>query len=342
MGRCLHRPEFKSFFPGVDVGIDPYLKKVVAARTQHHSAQEATNTINNGNDMEHREQIIALGFFDGVHLGHQALVAQCLRLAEARGAEPAAITFQRHPQALFTPDPPALINTTEDREALLKAYGIRKVYALPVTKEVMSTNWQAFLEQRMALGAAGFVCGADFRFGARGEGSAETLAAFCRERGLPWVVVPDQLRDGARISSTRIRQLLEAGNAEKAAEYLGHPHRFTGTVVPGKQLGRTIGIPTANLRLPGELLVPKFGVYACRAYAAGKWYPAVTNVGTRPTVNGQDVTVEPWLLDFSGDLYGQELTLEFCQFLRPEEKFPSLDALKQAILRDAEATRKLV
>lgn len=292
--------------------------------------------------MEYRKQIIALGFFDGVHLGHQALVAQCLRLAEARGAEPAAITFEKHPQSLFVADPPALINTTADRVALLKSYGIQKVYALPVTEEVMSTDWRVFLRQLMDLGAVGFVCGADFRFGSRGEGTAEKLASFCREQDLPCVIVPDQLRDGARISSTRIRQLLEEGKAEKAAEFLGHPHRFTGVVVPGKQLGRTIGIPTANLRLPGELLVPKFGVYACRALAHGKWYPAVTNVGTRPTVNGSDITVEPWLLDFSGDLYGKELTLEFNAFLRPEEKFPSLDALRQAILRDAEATRKLV
>jgi len=300
----------------------------------------APNTKNNGNDMEYRKQIIALGFFDGVHLGHQALVAQCLRLAEDRGAEPAAITFQKHPQSLFTSNPPALINTAADREALLRSYGIRTVYTLPVTREVMSTDWQTFLGQLMDLGAAGFVCGADFRFGARGEGTAEKLAAFCRERSLPCVIVPDQLRDGIRISSTRIRQLLEAGNAEKAAELLGHPHRFTGTVVPGRQLGRTIGIPTANLRLPGELLVPKFGVYACRAFAGGKWYPAVTNVGTRPTVNGADITVEPWLLDFSGDLYGKELTLEFHAFLRPEERFPSLEALRSAILRDAETTRK--
>ena len=292
--------------------------------------------------MKHREQIIALGFFDGVHLGHQALVAQCLRLAEARGAEPAAITFEKHPQSLFTADPPALINTAADREALLKHYGIQKVYALPVTEEVMSTDWQTFLRQLMDLGAVGFVCGGDFRFGCRGEGNAEKLAAFCRERNLPCAVVPDQLRDGARISSTRIRQLLEEGKAEKAGEYLGHPHRFTGTVVPGRQLGRTIGIPTANLRLPGELLVPKFGVYACRALADGKWYPAVTNVGTRPTVNGADVTVEPWLLDFSVDLYGKELTLEFHAFLRPEEKFPALDALREAILHDAETTRKLL
>ena len=292
--------------------------------------------------MKQREQIIALGFFDGVHLGHQALVTQCLRLAEARGAEPAAITFENHPQSLFTADPPALINTTADREALLKHRGIQTVYALPVTKEVMSTDWQTFLRQLMDLGAVGFVCGEDFRFGCRGEGNAEKLTAFCRERNLPCAVVPDQLRDGVRISSTRIRQLLEAGNVEKAAEHLGHPHRFTGTVVPGRQLGRTIGIPTANLRLPGELLVLKFGVYACRALTGGKWYPAVTNIGTRPTVNGADVTVEPWLLDFSGDLYGTELTLEFHAFLRPEEKFPSLDALRQAILRDAETTRKLL
>ena len=127
---------------------------------------------------------------------------------------------------------------------------------------------------------------------------------------------------------------------EGAAEFLGHRHILTGTVVPGYHLGRTIGIPTANLVLPKGLLIPKFGVYICRCIVDGVRYPAVTNVGTRPTVNGSHVTVEPWILDFDGDLYGRELTLEFYKFLRPERKFPSLEELRGEIQKNAAETRK--
>ena len=285
-------------------------------------------------------RIFALGFFDGVHLGHQALLKQCLTLAQKCNAQPAAITFDRHPQSLFS-DPPALLNTAADRQRLLQQYGMEYIQGFPVTKEVMSTDWQGFLSLLMESGAVGFVCGSDFRFGHRGEGNAEKLQAFCDQRGLPCVIVPEQTLDGIRISSSHIRTLLEAGQVESASRFLGHPHIFTGTVVPGRQLGRTIGIPTANLHLPQDILIPKFGVYACLACFDGKKLPAVTNVGTRPTVNGHHVTVEPWILDFTGDLYGKEITLEFHKFLREERKFDSLETLKAEIHHNAQQTRTL-
>lgn len=286
------------------------------------------------------KQIFALGFFDGVHLGHQALLKQCLTLAQKCNAQPAAITFDRHPQSLFS-DPPALLNTAADRQRLLQQYGMEYIQEFPVTKEVMSTDWQDFLSLLMESGAVGFVCGSDFRFGRRGEGNAEKLQAFCDQRGLPCVIVPEQTLDGIRISSSHIRTLLEAGQVESASRFLGHPHIFTGTVVPGRQLGRTIGIPTANLHLPQDILIPKFGVYACLACFDGQKLPAVTNIGTRPTVNGHHVTVEPWILDFSGDLYGKEITLEFHKFLREERKFDSLETLKAEIHHNAQQTRTL-
>lgn len=289
--------------------------------------------------MRDEKRIFSLGFFDGVHLGHQALIAQCVRLADAFQAQAAAITFDRHPLSLFVPEVPALINTNEDRQRLLRQYGVQSVLVKSVTPETMATPWQVFLEELLAQGAAGFVCGEDFRFGHKGEGDPEKLAAFCRERGLPCVIVPEQTADGRRISSTRIRTLLEAGDAEEANRLLGHPHILSGTVVPGRQLGRTIGIPTANLELPDGILIPKFGVYACLACFDGKLHMAVTNVGMRPTVGGSHITVEPWILDFDGDLYGKTVTLEFHAFLRPEKKFDSLEALKAAIEENARQTR---
>ena len=148
--------------------------------------------------------------------------------------------------------------------------------------------------------------------------------------------------DGVRVSSTHIRALIEGGEMETAVRFLGHAHVLTGTVVKGKQLGRTIGIPTANLLLPEGVVCPRFGVYACKAIVDGREYPAVTNVGVRPTVSGEGVTVEPWLLDFEGDLYGKTLVLHFYSFLRPEMRFASLDALASEIRKNADQTRQLL
>lgn len=284
--------------------------------------------------------IYALGFFDGVHLGHQALLEACVSLAKQADARAAAVTFLRHPQSLFTAQPPALLTTDADRDRLLRQYGMDFIHKLPVTREVMATPWQVFLEQLAELGAVGFVCGDDFRFGHRGEGDAGKLAAFCRERGLSCRILQEQTLDGLRVSSTHIRQLIEEGRMVEAVRFLGHPHVLTGTVVSGRQLGRTIGIPTANLTLPEEIVVPKLGVYACKAHCGDETYLAVTNVGMRPTVGGRHITVEPWLLDYAGDLYGQELNLEFHTFLRPERKFPSLEALRREIRENAEQTRE--
>ena len=289
-----------------------------------------------------KTKIYALGFFDGVHRGQQVLLAECRALARYMEATPAAITFDRHPQSLFLPQPPALINTNHDREQILTRFGIRSIRQIAVTPENMGRSWQDFLEELLADGAIGFVCGHDFRFGHRGEGTAETLRAFCLERGLPCIIVPEQSRNGLRISSTHIRERIEAGDLEAAAAFLGHPHVLTGTVVAGRQLGRTLGIPTANLHLPEGIVCPRFGVYACKARIDGEIYLAVTNVGVRPTVSGQGITIEPWILDFSGDLYGKTITLEFHHFLRPEQKFPSLAELKSAIEENAAQTRQLL
>ena len=290
--------------------------------------------------MDHNKRIFALGFFDGVHLGHQALLAECVRMARAMDVETAAITFERHPQSLFRADVPPLLSTLHDRFRLLLRYGIDHVYPFPVTAEVMGKPWREFLEELIESGAVGFVCGDDFRFGSRGEGNAEKLRQFCRERKLPCVIVPEQNLDGVRISSSYIRKQIGEGDMATAVRFLGHGHMLTGTVVTGRRLGRSLGFPTANIELPQGVIVPRHGVYACRAYVWKESYLAVCNVGNRPTVQGHQVRTETWLLDFDGDLYGQSVTLEFMYFLRPEQRFESLDALKEAVLCDAENTRK--
>ena len=290
--------------------------------------------------MNHNKRIFALGFFDGVHLGHQALLTECVRLAEAMGCETAAITFERHPHALFRPDVPPLLSTLSDRHRLLLRYGIDHIYPFPVNREIMSTPWEEFLEELIEAGAVGFVCGDDFRFGCRGAGDAEKLRQFCEQRGLPCVIVPEQTLNGVRISSSYIRRQIEEGDMATAVRFLGHGQMLTGTVVTGRKLGRKLGFPTANIELPEGVIVPRHGVYACRAFVGEQSYMAVCNVGSRPTVEGHQVRTETWLLDFAGDLYGQAVTLEFFFFLRPEQKFESLDVLKAAVLQDAENTRR--
>ena len=289
-----------------------------------------------------KKKIFALGFFDGVHLGHQALLDACVKLAQAHDATPASITFQRHPQALFAAQTPALINSNTDRDALLSRYGMEYIHRLEVNEEIMSTNWQDFLENLRAEGAIGFVCGDDFRFGHKGQGDTQKLADFCRTYALPCVIVPEQQKNGLRISSTHIRQLIENGDVEAAERFLGHPHILSGEVVPGRQLGRTIGVPTANILLPEGVVVPKRGVYACVCERNGKKHMAVTNIGSRPTVEGHQTRAESWILDFDGDLYGKEITLSFYKFLRPERKFDSLEALRQEIQENARQTRQLL
>lgn len=288
------------------------------------------------------KKIYALGFFDGVHRGHQALLTRCVDLASELGALPAAITFDRHPQSLFAKTPPVLINSLQDRLRLLQCFGVRYIHTVPVSEASMSRSWQDFLQELVENGAQGFVCGEDFRFGHQGRGDAQKLRDFCVRRGLGCSIVPEQVLDGVRISSTHIRELIGKGDMENAAKFLGHPHILSGTVVPGRHLGRTIGVPTANILIPEGVVVPKWGVYACKCGIDGAEYAAVTNVGSRPTVGGHQVRAESWVLDFNGDLYGRELTLEFQKFLRPEQKFDSLEELKKQIQADTARTLELL
>lgn len=285
--------------------------------------------------------IYALGFFDGVHVGHQALLAACRQLADKTGAKAGAVTFTNHPDGLVQGRTPNLINTPQDRKMLLQHY-MDTVLELPFDRAMMNMPWQDFFAMLCRdHHARGLVCGEDFRFGRRGEGNSEKLRSACEAAGIPCVIVPQQRVDGTVVSSTHIRTLLEEGRMEEAVRFLGHPHVLTGQVVKGRQLGRTIGIPTANLEQPQGVVQLRHGVYACQVCVQGRRYGAVTNVGSRPTVNGKHVTVEPWILDYEADLYGQTLTLEFYQFLRPEQKFDSLESLQEEILKNAAQTRKI-
>ncbi len=288
--------------------------------------------------------VYALGYFDGVHIGHGALLRTCRSLASEYSCRAGVVTFTGHPDALVLGKAPLLINSDIDRKRLLTGlYHMDSVLELPFDRTLMEMPWQDFIRVLIDRhGGAGFICGDDFRFGKGGEGNAPALRDFCQAAGLPCAVIPSQTMNGITVSSTYIRTLLEQGDMKQASRFLGHPHILTGTVIPGRQLGRTMGIPTANLEIPKGILLPKPGVYACRAWTAGKNHLAVTNIGSRPTVGGGRVTVEPHLLDFDGDLYGKELILSFYSYLRPELKFDSLIALKAQIERDEKLAREVL
>ena len=289
--------------------------------------------------MENKKIIYALGFFDGVHLGHQALLKACRELAEQTGNAPGVLTFQGHPEQTLRGKAPALINTDRDKTGLLEGFSVPNVFSLPFDRALMNTHWSAFLAQLVEKDAGGFVCGSDFRFGAGGCGTAKKLEAFCKKRGLPCAIVPQQLLEGLRVSSTHIRALLEQGKMEEAGRFLGQPHILSGQVQEGKQLGRTLGFPTANIAYPAELVQLPRGVYVCKVFVDGDLYAGVTNIGTRPTVDGAEVNVETHLMNFAGDLYGKEITIAFYSFLRPEQKFSSLPELQEEIQKNITQTR---
>ena len=206
--------------------------------------------------------IYALGFFDGVHVGHAALLDRCKTLAREENHRAGVVTFAAHPDTLVLGNTPPLINTPYDREKLLlERFSMEQVVTLPFDEQMHTMPWRDFLSMLIRdYAAAGFVCGEDFRFGYRGEGNADALEDFCRANGLVSAVVNDQMIDGIRVSSTYIRRQIETGDMETAVKFLGHPHILSGSVVHGHQLGRRLGIPTANLRLPEGLAEPKFGV----------------------------------------------------------------------------------
>ena len=293
--------------------------------------------------MKVEKTVIALGFFDGVHRGHGALLRKAAERAGEVNAAPAVFTFDRSPKEFVTGKPVLLINSNDDRRDIIRrVYGIQRVIFAPFDREMMTMPWQDFITELLVkqYGAVHLVAGHDYRFGHKNEGTVERLREKCRELGLGCDIIPKVELEGITVSSTYIRTLLEQGDVERAALFLGHPHCLSQTVRHGQRLGRTIGIPTVNLAVPAHVLTPERGVYITRAFLPdGRSCPGVTNVGTRPTVTeGDTVSVETYLLGFDGDLYGQTVRLDFYKRLRGEVKFPSLEALRQEILRNVAET----
>ncbi|MGB3291968.1 MAG: bifunctional riboflavin kinase/FAD synthetase [Phormidesmis sp.] len=327
---------------------------------------------------------IALGNFDGVHLGHQQVMAQVLAdrspfaqgfelftaasiaalhsgtstagyshlsaraypdvaeyLPESTGMPPTVqatvVTFSPHPQEYFSGMPKLLLTPIAEKTWQLAQMGIQQLVMLPFNLALAELSPEEFVAQILIKGlkAEQISVGSDFRFGKDRRGNAEVLETIAARYGVPVMQVPLKHEKGDRISSSRIRQALQSGDLEVATRLLGRPYTLTGRVVQGQQLGRTIGFPTANLRLPADKYLPRTGVYSVRVYGVGtEPLQGVMNIGNRPTVDGQALSIEIHLLNWSGDLYGQVLTVSLEGFVRAEQKFDSLERLKAQIAAD--------
>ena len=290
------------------------------------------------------KRVIALGFFDGVHKGHGALLRTVAQAADRLGAMPCAFTFDRSPTAAITGQTIPLLSSVEDRVWLMRRYyGIEEVIVAPFDG-MQKMDWQDFVSEYLQkeLGCVHVVAGHDFHFGYMGKGNPQRLQEKCRELGMGCDIIQKVEQDGITISSTYLRTLIAQGEMERANQFLGHPHTLTNRVAHGKKIGTTtLGFPTVNLLIPQGVIVPAYGVYATRVWFDGQCRCAVTNVGVRPTVEDNDghVTVEGFILDFDGDLYGHEIRMEFYKYLRPEQKFASMQALADEIRHNAQQTR---
>ncbi len=293
--------------------------------------------------MNERKRVIALGFFDGVHLGHGALLRRVAERAETLNAIPAAVTFDAHPKTIILGQGAPLLTTPSDRADLMRRlYGIQEIIVARFDSGLMHMGWREFVTDFLVAqnGAVHLVAGHDFRFGYMGQGNSQRLQELCTELGIGCDIIPPVAIDDLTVSSSYIRTLVAQGEMERATQFLGHPFCLTEQVRHGKKLGSRLGFPTVNLHIPSGCVVPAFGVYAARLWVDGESYAAATNVGVRPTVDDDgSITVEGTLLDFNGSLYGKTVRMDFYKHLRSEQKFETLDALRTQVMCDIKAVR---
>lgn len=285
---------------------------------------------------------LAIGVFDGVHIGHRALIARLREGARAEGARALAATFDPLPiQALAPGAPASALSDATARVALLTEAGADAVVLFHFDEDFAKTPARRFVDRVLAAGEVKrIVVGQDFRFGHEREGDVALLRDLAGGRGTHVEVVPPVERGGAVVSSTRIRNALLAGDVEGAAALLARPYAVRGRVVSGDRRGRALGYPTINIAPPAQRILPRDGIYATWATVAGKRHAAATSLGVRPTFGAGERTLEAFLLDFSGDLYGAEAEIAFVERLRDELRFESAEALVAQIAMDVERTRK--
>lgn len=289
--------------------------------------------------------VVAIGMFDGVHQGHQAVVSKARALATELGLSCVVFTFVAHPRAVLRPDTPIpLLTTFEEKSQRLEELGVDRLVGAQFTQSFAEISAEDFIRRILQeqLNARHVVVGYNFAFGHNQSGTVDTLRQLGPAHGFDVTIVPPFTAEGGPISSSRIRKLLATGHIEEANQLLGRPYSLTGEVVQGDQRGRLLGFPTANLQVDDQKLLPAFGVYAGHARWNGQSKPCVVNLGMRPTFDPPQLRIEAHLIEFSGDLYGQTMTVDLHRRLRPEQAFKGIEALVEQIRADVRQARELL
>ncbi len=283
------------------------------------------------------EAVVALGNFDGVHLGHQALISKTVEIAKKKGLKSAVFTFSNHPKNMLPMAKPVKsIIYNEEKRAIIESLGVDYMYNLPFTQEIMTMSPRQFVEELLVkkLAMKVGVCGFNFHFGYRGEGDPEVLEYLGKELGFEVCEMKPVEIEGNVVSSSLIRTLIASGRVDRCKTYMGRNYEIGGEVVVGNRLGRKLGFPTSNLVIDESMVTPPNGVYVTLCDYDGKKYPSVTNVGHKPTIGEYSKNVETHIFNFDKELYGKKIIVEFLEKTRDEVKFDSLEELSEQILRD--------
>ena len=289
--------------------------------------------------------VVTSGTFDGVHLGHQTILKRLNEVARAHpDGQSVVMTYWPHPRTVVSNDSQdlRLLSTLEEKIELLQQAGVDHLVVIPFTRTFSQLTSGEFIKQVLidGLGTKKLVIGYDHRFGRDRQGGFDYIQAHQAEYGFEVEEIPRQDIEAVGISSSKIRTALNEGNIDAATRFLGRPYSLTGTIVKGRQLGRAIGFPTANLQVDDAIkLIPANGVYAVDVIQSGETYGGMLNIGFRPTVAGEHQTIETFIFDFSKDIYGEQMTLQFRAFLRPEQKFTGLPALMEQLQKDEQNAR---
>lgn len=286
--------------------------------------------------------VIALGCFDGVHKGHVEVIRTAVKKANELGVSACVWSFSEPPKRFYDPSVP-LLTSTKDKEDIIASLGVDALFLIDFNEKIASVSAKEFVVEYLIkkMGAIYIVCGHNFTFGHRGSGNIETLTELCLQNDVGLTIVPSIELNGISVSSSYVRELLSSGNTVRAAEYLGRPYSFTHTVIEGQRLGRTLGFPTINQKIEDKYSVLSFGVYLTKVSIDDQTFFGITNIGNRPTVNGDGVVSETNLFSFSGDLYGKKIKLEFLEFIRKERKFSSLEELSTQVQIDISKAKAL-